>query len=233
MDNEFVDEEQEEKAPAPKRRAPSAPKKKPGIKLYSGSQFSKIMLLLLVNITLLVLGIIILNFLEIIDLQPYVDKYLSFKRMPVDTDAEKKRELEDLERKLKYAQDRFRKGEKSLELEILKYKAQIAEMKKFLEEQALKKEKDDYEKRLTDNKRLNLFKVVADLYNMPPEKAVERLNLMTIEEAAELLEAHEVWCTENEKGSLRAYYLQLMPAERASEILRQIRLKPPEEIQAL
>jgi hypothetical protein len=98
---------------------------------------------------------------------------------------------------------------------------------------ARKKEKQKLDEARQKKQRENFDKIVADLYNMPPQKAVAILQMKEPLEILEILNAHENWCERNEKTSLRAYYLQLLPAEKAEKVIALQKVQPlaaPEQL---
>jgi hypothetical protein len=224
----MADDEQRADAPVkPKKKSRS---RRGGI---PGAQASQAGLLILINLALMVLIVLLLNWFEIIDIEPYITKLTTKKREAVDPLAKKEDELKQLMLKHKEELHKFRQNAAMLALLKKQHAEQKRRLKQELEDLRKKEKKIDRDKQRTAHRREKIEAVVEDLYNMPPEKAVERILLWKDAEIALFLEAHDIWAQNNEKQSLRSYYLQLMPKDRAAKVLELIREKPLENEQTL
>jgi flagellar protein FlbB len=109
------------------------------------------------------------------------------------------------------------------EKEILEQAAEIEEQRKALEDQ----EKSLIERtRLYDNKNENIRQNARDLNGMPPAKAVAILENMEDQDMIDHLRMVERLAQEAGEDSTVAYWLSLMPAERAAVIQRKMVIKP-------
>jgi flagellar protein FlbB len=109
------------------------------------------------------------------------------------------------------------------EQEILQQAAAIDEQRQALEDQ----EKSLKElARLYDNTRENLRQNARYLNGMPPAKAVAMLLQMSDQDMIEHLRTVEQLAREAGEDSTVAYWLSLMPADRAAAIQRKMAVKP-------
>ena len=76
-----------------------------------------------------------------------------------------------------------------------------------------------------DNRRDNLLQNSAYLVGMPPDKAVKILLAMEDQDVIDLMRVTEELATEAGEASLVAYWLSLMPADRAAALQRKMARK--------
>ena len=76
-----------------------------------------------------------------------------------------------------------------------------------------------------DNRRENLVKNSAYLVGMPPDKAVKILLAMEDQDVIDLMRVTEELAVEAGEASLVAYWLSLMPADRAAALQRKMARK--------
>jgi flagellar protein FlbB len=109
------------------------------------------------------------------------------------------------------------------EKEILQQAAEIDEQRKALEDQekSLKEQT-----RLYDNKNENIRQNARNLNGMPPARAVAILEKMDDQDMIDHLRMVEQLAQEAGEDSSVAYWLSLMPAERAAVIQRKMVVKP-------
>ncbi|MDR1625248.1 MAG: flagellar protein FlbB [Spirochaetia bacterium] len=109
------------------------------------------------------------------------------------------------------------------EKDILQQAAEIEEQRKALEDQ----EKSLKERtRLYDNKNENIRQNAKNLNGMPPARAVAILEKMEDQDMIDHLRMVEQLAQEAGEDSSVAYWLSLMPAERAAVIQRKMAVKP-------
>jgi flagellar protein FlbB len=109
------------------------------------------------------------------------------------------------------------------EKEILQQAAEIDEQRKALEDQ----EKSLIERtRLYDNKNENIRQNAKNLNGMPPARAVAILEKMEDQDMIDHLRMVEQLAQEAGEDSTVAYWLSLMPADRAAIIQRKMTVKP-------
>jgi flagellar protein FlbB len=114
-------------------------------------------------------------------------------------------------------------GLSSKEQELLQQISAIDEQRKALEDQ----EKSLKERaRLYDNTRENLRQNAKYLNGMPPAKAVAMLLQMSDQDMIDHLRTVEELAREAGEDSTVAYWLSLMPADRAAAIQRKMAIKP-------
>ena len=109
------------------------------------------------------------------------------------------------------------------EKDVLQQAAAIDEQRKALEDQ----EKSLSEHlRQYDNKKENLRQNAVYINGMPPKKAVAMLLAMNDQDMIDLIRMAEQLSKEAGEGSSVAYWLSLMPADRAATIQRKMVVKP-------
>ena len=112
---------------------------------------------------------------------------------------------------------------KAKELDINQKAAELEEQRKAL----LDQEKSFNERvRLYDNKRANVEQNARYLSGMPPVQAVAILLKMDDQDMIDHLRMVELLATAAGEESVVAYWLSLMPSERAAVIQRKMAIKP-------
>jgi len=110
----------------------------------------------------------------------------------------------------------------SREQELAQKVEQVEEREKAAEE----REKVFNERQQAfDNRRVNLKQNAAYLVGMPPDKAVKILLAMEDQDVIDLFRVTEEQAAEAGETSLVAYWLSLMPAERAAALERKMARK--------
>lgn len=137
-------------------------------------------------------------------------------------------------------QDRINKQREALaiyEEELNKREEDIAKKEKINEQIALEltdREKSQEEREKTfnniikqyDDKNVNIEQIALNLNGMRPEAAVDILLAMDDQTVIDVLRKVEEIATRNGASSMGAYWLSLMPAQRAAEIQRKMISKP-------
>jgi len=145
---------------------------------------------------------------------PEVPVILEEERLVVQWEALKIREEELDQRELEI---------KNKEAEILQISESLAE-----KEQALIDREKSFNERVKqyDNRNANLRKISGNLVGMPPVKAIERLVEMDDQDIIDILRITDQIAAETGEDSITAYWLSLMPADRAAEVQRKMLRKP-------
>jgi flagellar protein FlbB len=194
----------------------------------------RVFVLFLLILVLLAGGALWFDFLGIIDIKDALSpvfRILGFQgRSKVD--APDSLFLLDAERlgKLKEAVDlqaedtrRMEDTLKNREQEILQKAAELDEQRKALQDQ----EKSFNERvRLYDNKRANIEQNARYLTGMPPAQAVGILIKMDDQDIIDHLRMVEKLAEGAGEESIVAYWLSLMPSDRAAVIQRKMAVKP-------
>ena len=202
--------------------------------INSGAGVAKIFFLIVLIVVLVVGGMLWVDFLGLIDARETLAPVLRLVRLDVPEAVEQPDDMYLLDRerlaKQQEALDIREAALSSREESILLREAEIEELGSQLEE--TKKSIEEKEKSLNealktyDNKRANLEQNAKYLEGMPPENAVSIMVEMQDTELVELLRTSERLAMESGKASLVAYWLSLMPAERAAELQSKMALKP-------
>jgi len=97
-------------------------------------------------------------------------------------------------------------------------------------EQALEEREKSFNDRIKqyENRNASLRNISQNLVGMPPQKAVDRLLEMDDQDVIDLLRITDQIALESGEDSITAYWLSLMPAERAAEVQRKMLKKPIE-----
>jgi flagellar protein FlbB len=148
--------------------------------------------------------------------------------------------VEDLESPVVLDIERTKKQWEALELKreeldaretaLDEQEQEIVQMLDALEEE--KKALEEREKTFNDlvnryeNRDTNLRQIAAYLEGMPPEAAVERILKMDDQDAIDLLRTSQKRADESGETSIVAYWMTLMPPERAAQLKRKMLLKP-------
>ena len=107
--------------------------------------------------------------------------------------------------------------------EIEQMMAAVVEREKAIEE----REKSFNEQlKQYDNRNANLRKVSQQFVSMPPEEAKDRLMEMDDQDIIDILRMTDTVADEAGTNSVSSYWLQLMPADRSSTLLRKMIEKP-------
>ncbi|MDC7235764.1 MAG: flagellar protein FlbB [Spirochaetales bacterium] len=202
--------------------------------IHSGAGVAKIFFLIVLIVVLIVGGLLWVDFLGLIDARETLTPVLRLVRLDVPEPVEQSDDMYLLDReRLAKQQEALDIREAALvareegivlrEAELEELGSQLEETRKSIEE----KEKSLNEALKTyDNKRANLEQNAKYLEGMPPENAVSIMVEMQDTELVELLRTSERLAVESGKASLVAYWLSLMPAERAAELQSKMALKP-------
>ncbi|QEN07889.1 flagellar protein FlbB [Oceanispirochaeta crateris] len=202
--------------------------------LHGGAGVAKIFFLIIFIVVLIVGGLLWVDFLGLIDARETLAPILKIVRLDVPEPIEQPDDLYLLDRerleKQQEALDIFEASLVAREEGILIREAELEELTSQLEEK--QKSNEEKEKSLNealksyDNKRANLEQNATYLEGMPPQNAVSIMLEMDDTELVDLLRTSERLATESGKSSLVAFWLSLMPAERAAEIQSKMALKP-------
>ncbi|MBF9016155.1 flagellar protein FlbB [Oceanispirochaeta sp. M2] len=202
--------------------------------MNGGAGVAKIFFLIVLILVLIVGGMLWVDFLGLVDARETLSPILKLVRLDVPEAVEQPDDMYLLDReRLAKQQEALDIREAALtareegivlrEAELEELGGQLEESKKSIEE----KEKSLNEALKTyDNKRANLEQNAKYLEGMPPENAVSIMVEMQDTELVELLRTSERLAVESGKASLVAYWLSLMPADRAAELQSKMALKP-------
>ena len=202
--------------------------------INGGAGVAKIFFLIVLILVLIVGGMLWVDFLGLVDARETLSPVLKLVRLDVPEAVEQPDDMYLLDReRLAKQQEALDIREAALtareegivlrEAELEELGGQLEESKKSIEE----KEKSLNEALKTyDNKRANLEQNAKYLEGMPPENAVSIMVEMQDTELVELLRTSERLAAESGKASLVAYWLSLMPADRAAELQSKMALKP-------
>lgn len=192
------------------------------------------LLLLLLILILLIGGSLWFDYLGLLN----VKEFFSPATRLVGISAPEKLESEDdlmlLER------ERLAKREEALILnqeslasrmeEIEKMEAEVQQKMEMLEEKekALEEREKSFNERVKqyENKRANLRQSAEYFNGMPPQAAVERLLEMDDQDIIDILRTAEQMAQEAGESSVVAYWLSLMPSDRAAQLSRKMLKKP-------
>jgi flagellar protein FlbB len=191
--------------------------------------FLKVIFMLLLLIAVLIGGLLWFDFLGIINAQTplkYVNGLLGISPQeelvdPLDSpyllDEERlAKRQKAVELKLKEI-SADKETQKVQENELLQWSEELSEREKAVSE----KEKSLNEAlKLYDNKRANLEQMATYWGEMSPENAVAIMLNMNSLDVVDVLRTSERLAQEAGKASLVAYWISLMPADKAAEIQR-------------
>jgi len=202
--------------------------------IQGGAGVAKIFFLIILIFVLIIGGLLWVDFLGLIDARETLNPVLKLVRLNVPEPVEQPDDLYLLDReRLDKQQEALDIMEASLvarEEGITLKEAELAELGSQLEEK--QKSIEEKEKSLNealksyDNKRANLEQNAKYLEGMPPENAVSIMLEMDDTELVDVLRTSERLSQSSGKASLVAYWLSLMPAQRAAEIQSKMTLKP-------
>lgn len=186
---------------------------------------------------ILVLGFgefLLFDYLGILDMKQVLQPVFAF----LGIQSEKRMEIDDSP--LLVDSLRLEKEKKRIELLNAEIEGKMAKLEE--EQQKLKQKEDEIaekEKELAerekslnllqkmyDDKKANLEQNARYLNGMPPEQAVKILLGMNDQDVIDLFRTSERLARESGRQSIVAYWLSLMPAERAADIQRKMAKKP-------
>ena len=194
----------------------------------------RIVVLLLLMLVLLLAGFIWFDFLGLINARDVLSPIYSIvgfgKRTRIETPESPDLLLRERLSKLQEALDLREQDLESREAALDERESQIDQKIDTLSQ----RERDlaDREKSFIDRQKqdeirsANLRVVSKNLTGMPPDKAIERLIEMDDQDIIDLLRTTDSIATEEGEFSLVAYWLSLMPADRAADINRKMLKKP-------
>ena len=196
--------------------------------------FSRILMLLLLITVLLVGGLLWFDYLGLMN----VKQMFAPATQLVGISAPEK--LDNDEDALLLERERLLKREEAVKLqqealesrteEIAEMEAEVQQKLELLEEKekALAEQEKSFNERLKqyENRRANLRQSAEYFAGMPPQQAVDRLLEMEDQDIIDILRTSERLAQERGEGSLVAYWLSLMPSERAAQLSRKMLKKP-------
>ena len=196
-----------------------------------GAGFRILILILLVGVLVLG-GLVWFDYLGIIDAQQMLSPIFTLirgEKVVVDTEdpllLEKERLTKQLEA-LSIRSEELAAAEQELQAD----QAEINQMVEQLEEreQALEDREKVFNERVKafENRRENLRQNAEYLVGMPPEKAVDILLEMEDQDVIDIFRMTEEQAQATGEISLVAYWLSLMPPERAAVLQRKMSRKP-------
>jgi len=197
--------------------------------------FTQSFLLLILILILLIGGSLWFDYLGLLN----VKEILAPASKAVGLSAPDK--LENEEDLLLLERERLSKREEALRLQqealftktddLEKMEVEVQQKLEMLEEKekALAEQEKSFNERVKqyENKKANLRQSSEYFTGMPPQRAVERLLEMEDQDVIDILRTTEEMALESGESSVVAYWLSLMPSDRAAQISRKM-LKTPE-----
>ncbi len=197
----------------------------------------KSIVLLIIIVILILGGLLWFNFLGLIHVNSlFSPVYKLFGKEPQTsvTTTQSKPVTGDLDA------DRLAKQREALDIfkeELDKRETDISEIEKQNEKVAVElqeREKNQEEREKTfdqtvnkyNEKNVNITQIAENLNGMRPENAVEILKALDDQTCIDVLRRVEELAEQNGTMSMGAYWLSLMPADRAAEIQRKMLSKP-------
>jgi len=197
---------------------------------------STIVLLLLLILALALGGLIWFDYLGFVDARQIVSPVLSLLRItrPANIQDENSPGFLDQER-LKMQQDELVLRLEELDARdtaIATTEAELLQIRESLEERenALAEKENSFNDRLKqyENRNANLRQASQYFVGMDPKAAVERLQAMDDQDIIDIFRITETVAREQNSASMVAYWISLLPAQRAADLSRKM-LKKPEE----
>ena len=206
--------------------------------MSAGKTFGKSILLIILIIILVLFGTLWFDYLGIIHAKKSfapLFKLVGLAPQTSLTDSNPKQLVEaDLDK------DRFAKRLEALEIrseELLKRESDVklaedANAQVALELEDKEKTLEEREKTFNnlvkkyDDRSVNIEQIVANLNGMPPKNAVAILVAMDDQDVIDVLRKADEVAAASGQASTVAYWLSLMPGERAAEIQRKMANKP-------
>ena len=206
--------------------------------MSAGKAFAKSILLIMLIIILVLFGTLWFDYLGIIHAKKSfapLFKLVGLAPQTSLTDSNPKQLVEaDLDN------DRFAKRLEALEIrseELLKRESDVklaedANAQVALELEDKEKTLEEREKTFNnlvkkyDDRSVNIEQIVANLNGMPPKNAVAILVAMDDQDVIDVLRKADEVAAASGQASTVAYWLSLMPGERAAEIQRKMANKP-------
>ncbi len=206
--------------------------------MSAGKAFGKSILLIILIIILVLFGTLWFDYLGIIHAKKSfapLFKIIGLAPQTSLTDSNPKQLVEaDLDN------DRFAKRLEALEIrseELLKRESDVklaedANAQVALELEDKEKTLEEREKTFNnlvkkyDDRSVNIEQIVANLNGMPPKNAVAILVAMDDQDVIDVLRKADEVAAASGQASTVAYWLSLMPGERAAEIQRKMANKP-------
>lgn len=196
---------------------------------YIGSG-PRILLLLLLVIFLGVVGFVWFDYLGLIDGKDVLGPILGLLGF------HQRKEIVDVENPLLLERERILMQQEALSLleeeiekreeEVFEKETEVTQMASDLEaqEEALRERENSFNERIeaTEDRYRNLEQTSEYLVSMPPQKAVEILLGMEDTDIIDIFRVTEERAQEEDEVSLVAYWLSLMPGERAAELNRKM-----------
>lgn len=196
--------------------------------------FSKFLLLLLLILVLLIGGALWFDYLGLLNVK---EAFAPATKLVGLSSPEKLENEDDI---LLLERERLAKREEALKLNRESLDAGQAELEKMeLEVQQKMEMLDEKEKALAErekslnervkqyeNKKANLRQSAEYFNGMPPQKAVDRLLEMEDQDIIDILRTSEEMARESGESSVVAYWLSLMPSDRAAQLSRKMLKKP-------
>jgi len=199
-----------------------------------GGGLLKILFLLILILVITLGGLLWLNYLGVLNVQDrlsFVTRFLGI---------EPREELEDPNEIYLLDNERIQKEREALSLQ--QGELNSLEESLILQDQELKQREEELQGReqsleekekslnevalMYENKKANLEQNALYLMGMDPEKAKDIMLAMDDLDVVDLMRTSERLAREAGQASLVAYWISLMPADRAAEIQRLMTLKP-------
>jgi flagellar protein FlbB len=201
-----------------------------------GGNLIKIILLLLLILLLTAGGLVWFDYLGIINIKERLSPAFNLLGLSAPE------EIEETEQPLMLEQERLKKQRTALDLlaeeldnreeEIAKKENEVTQKLETLDERekTLEEQEKSFNERVKqyDNKRANLRQSAQYFTGMPPQNAVERLLEMDDQDVIDILRTVERMAQEAGEDSVVAYWLSLMPPDRAAQLSRKM-IKKPEQ----
>lgn len=205
---------------------------------YSGASVGlRILVLLLLVVALALGGLIWFDYLGVLDAKDTLAPFLGLFGIARRT------KVEAVEDPLLLERERLEKEREAVEFreaEVERQERDLAEREANLEQKIKQIEEreeslQDREKSFSEtveayeNRRVNLRQLSEYLVGMPPKNAVEILLEKEDQDVIDIFRITEDIATETGELSLVAYWISLMPAQKAAELTRKMSRKPVQE----
>ncbi|MGN0729078.1 periplasmic-type flagellar collar protein FlbB [Treponema sp.] len=196
----------------------------------------KSILLIILIVVMVLFGLLWFDYLGIIQTKRTFAPLFKLMGLAPQTSVSASKELVEAD----LDNDRFAKRLEALDIrsqELAKREAEVAERENAnaqIAQELEDKEKSQSEREKTfnnlvkkyDDRSVNIEQIVANLNGMPPKSAVEILVEMDDQDVIDVLRRADEIAAASGEASTVAYWLSLMPSERAAEISRKMANKP-------
>ncbi|MDC7126784.1 MAG: flagellar protein FlbB [Spirochaetales bacterium] len=201
---------------------------------------AQVFALILVILILIAGGLVWFDYLGLVDVKELATPIVSKIAPRLGIEAELPEQIENVEDMNLLEIERLNKRQKALDLreaeldlresEIESKENEINQMMTALDEkeEAYKEKEKSFNDRQKayDNRNTNLRQTAAYFSGMAPAAAVAMFLEMDDQDIIDIMRAHQAISDENGTSSMVAYWLSLMPADRAATLNRKMLKKP-------